>query len=444
MVAKQLQADGGRVQHNDPKAPHYLSARTSNPSVGLGRTTVPWSGMHGGFRSPQPMPAFQVEHGTLAPGDTLTLVYGDRQGGSEGWLQQTFATDESMLPIYIDFDGSGHFLTPRWPSYEIAGDSAAGVTAVVPSILSPGEAFDLSIRWEDDAGNRATGTMPTATVTLDGEHFRSIGGGEGAVRAVRSIALDREGVYRFRVASADGRIETLSNPVGFAGTLPTASTGAKPIPIPGWPRARVRSAAPTDSPREDARLDFMGLSEHDIWLDDAEWQAMRQAVKRNTVPGTFVAFLGYEWTLRRQWGGHHNVFFRSPGSMRVGAQQAPTLTGLYEGLRAKYGTKDVLIIPHAHQAGDWRTSDPEMETMIEIMSMHGTFEWFGNYYLRQGHQVGFLAASDDHRSRPGYSWTSSRQPNSSLSQFGAWQRFRRRKRQLTGFSTRSSGARPTR
>ena len=89
---------------------------------------------------------------------------------------------------------------------------------------------------------------------------------------------------------------------------------------------------------------------------------MRQAVKTNTVPGEFVAFLGYEWTLRRQWGGHHNVFFRKPDSMRVGAQKAPTLTGLYEGLRAKYGTRDVLIIPHAHQAGDWRTNDPEMET----------------------------------------------------------------------------------
>jgi hypothetical protein len=33
--------------------------------------------------------------------------------------------------------------------------------------------------------------------------------------------------------------------------------------------------------------------------------------------------------------------------------------------------------------------------------MHGTFEWFGNLYLQNGYELGFIAASDDHRSKPG-------------------------------------------
>ena len=418
MVARQLQADGGRLQHDDPTAPHYVSARTSNPNVSLGRTTFPWVGMHGGFRAPAQMPTFQVERGTLRKGDSLTLVYGDRTGGSEGWRQQTFATDESMLPIYIDLDGSGHFLTPRWPSYEILGNTVEGVSAIAPSIVKPGEAFELSIRWEDAAGNRATGSMPDAEVSLNGAGFRSLDGGTEAIRRIESIAIANAGVYRFRVKTSDGRIDVLSNPLWVRENPPYRLYWGETHTHTGMAEGQGSIGRSYRFAREDARLDFMGLSEHDIWLDDREWGAMRQAVEVNTVPGRFVAFLGYEWTLRRQWGGHHNVFFRSPNSMRVGAQKAPTLSGLYEGLRAQYGTDDVLIIPHAHQAGDWRTNDPEMETMVEIMSMHGTFEWFGNYYLRQGHQVGFLAASDDHRSRPGYSWTSSRQPNSSLSQFG--------------------------
>ena len=174
MAAKQLQMDGGYPQNQDPDGPHYVSATTSNPRVTLGATTTPWSGMHGGFRSAREMPSFQVERGTLATGDTVTLVYGDRQGGSEGWKQQTFATDEAMLPIYIDLDGSGNFLTPRWPAYEIVGNSVAGVTAVGPSIVKPGEEFDLAIRWEDRSGNRATGLIPDATVSLNGEAFRSL------------------------------------------------------------------------------------------------------------------------------------------------------------------------------------------------------------------------------------------------------------------------------
>ena len=418
MAAKQLQFDGGWPQNQDPRAPHYLSATTSNPGVRLGPTAVPWTGMHGGFRAPRPMPAFQVEQGTLETGDTVTLIYGNREGGSEGWRQQTFATDESILPIYIDIDGSGRFLTPRWPAYAVVGNAAEGVTAVAPSIVKPGEAFELSIRWEDGSGNRATGRMPAAEVSLNGEPFRSLEEGTDPIVRIQSIRLEDEGVYRFRVASGDGRIEALSNPVWVRRNPPYRLYWGETHTHTGMAEGQGSIGRSYRFAQEDARLDFMGLSEHDIWLDDAEWQAMRRAVRDNTVPGEFVAFLGYEWTLRRQWGGHHNVFFRSPDSVRVGAQAAPTLTGLYEGLREKYGTKDVLIIPHAHQAGDWRTNDPEMETMIEIMSMHGTFEWFGNYYLRQGHQVGFLAASDDHRSRPGYSWTSSRQPNSSLSQFG--------------------------
>ena len=418
MVAKQLQADGGYVQNSDPDGPHYLSASTSNPAVKLGNTSVPWTGMHGGFRAPMGMPSFKVESGTLETGDTVTIVYGDRSEGSEGWRMQTFATDQAMLPIYIDLDGSGNFLTPRWPGFEVLGNRAAGVTAVVPSIVAPGEEFDLSIRWEDDSGNRATGAMPGATVTLNGERFRRLDADGDAVQLIEAIRLDDEGVYRFQVTSSDGRIEALSNPVWVRKDPPYRLYWGETHTHTGMAEGQGSIVRSYRFAREDARLDFMGLSEHDIWLDDLEWQTMRRAVESNTVPGEFVAFLGYEWTLRRQWGGHHNVFFRSPDAARVGAQVAPTLTGLYEGLRSKYATEDVLIIPHAHQAGDWRTNDPEMETMIEIMSMHGTFEWFGNYYLRQGHQVGFLAASDDHRSRPGYSWTSSRQPNSSLSQFG--------------------------
>jgi hypothetical protein len=85
----------------------------------------------------------------------------------------------------------------------------------------------------------------------------------------------------------------------------------------------------------------------------------------------------------------------------VPLQDAGRLPDLYAGLRREVAAKDELVIPHAHMAADWNQSEPEMERLAEIYSMHGTFEWFGNRYLRKGWEVGFVGASDDHRAQPG-------------------------------------------
>ena len=78
------------------------------------------------------------------------------------------------------------------------------------------------------------------------------------------------------------------------------------------------------------------------------------------------------------------------------------MSDLYAGLRTGNDPKDVVVIPHAHQAGNYRMGDPKLQPLVEIMSQHGTFEWFGRMYLQHGQQVGFIAASDNHLSQPGY------------------------------------------
>jgi len=103
----------------------------------------------------------------------------------------------------------------------------------------------------------------------------------------------------------------------------------------------------------------------------------------------------------------------------VSTHRAPVLSMLYQQLREENDSKDVLIIPHAHQLADWRMSDVATEQLVEIMSTHGTFEWFGQRYLEQGHRVGFVGASDDHVGHPGYApgrGYGARRSN--LSQFG--------------------------
>ena len=418
MVARQLQSDSGPIQTDNPGGDNYLSARTSNPNVTLAKTKTPLSGMHGGFRGAVPLPSFTLEKGNLNRGETITIVYGDKSGGSEGYKQQSFESKQVMLPIYVDLDGSGNFLTPAWPGYELVGGAATGVSVIVPSVLEPGEEFDISIRWEDKIYNRATNGIPAATVSIDGQSFRDLPADGPALQTLSGAKADREGVLRVEVKSADGKISALSNPLWVRDNPPFRVYWGETHTHTAMAEGQGTIDASYTYGRDDARLDFMGISEHDTWIDDGEWRNMQQAVDRYTVQGKFIALLGYEWTVARAYGGHHNIFFRSNKSQRVGKQLAPTLSSLYEGLRERYNTRDVLSIPHAHQAGDWRQSDPDIENFIEIMSMHGTFEWFGNYYLRNGHQVGFVAASDDHRSKPGYSSVSGTSSSTPLQQFG--------------------------
>ena len=159
-----------------------------------------------------------------------------------------------------------------------------------------------------------------------------------------------------------------------------------------------------------ARLDFLSLSEHDIWMDDSEWRKLQELVEEYRIEGEFTTILGFEWTSRSPLGGHHNVFFRdTPSRSRVPNQKAPLLDELYAGLRRENSTDDVLIIPHAHQPGDWTNSDPDLERLVEIQSGHGTFDWFGNKYLQNGFEVGFIGASDNHNGHPGYSGIGNRQ-----------------------------------
>ena len=415
LIGRQYMSNGGPMQTADPAAPNYVSIKSSNSAARFEKLNIPFAGMHGGFRGAVPIPAFRLRGASLKPGDTVTVTYGDRTGGSPGMRMQSYAVNHLLYPVYVDLEAKGVYLTLDWPSFAVQGKAAEAVRVIAPSVVKPGEVFEIAVRTEDRLWNRASGGAPAYEVREDGKTVASIAASRDAVTVVGNLKLDQPGVHRFEAVAADGRLRATSNPVWVE---------AEPARRIYWGETHAHTGMAEGQGtvedfyrfgREDARLDFLGLSEHDMYLDDFEWKSMRAAVERYTEPGKFVAFLGYEWTSQRPAGGHHNVFFRSPQGRPAPVQQNFSLSRLYQGLRAANQPRDVLVIPHAHQAGDWRRSDPDLERLVEVMSMHGTFEWFGNYYLRNGYEIGFVAASDDHRTRPGLSGTMSQGP---LAQMG--------------------------
>ena len=402
VLAKHFMANFGDWQTAEPTKPNYVSISANNDKVSFVATAIPMTGMHGGFRTQRETLTFRLASGTLESGDVVTITYGDTSQGSPGMRMPTFSSDRMPLPIYVQFHRQGQPMSLPIQPVQVIGGVIAGVHGFAPSIVKPDEIFQFSVRAQDQFFNRARGAIPNWEVLLEDNVWLSVTT-TGAITVV-DASIAEPGIYYPTIRSSDGTIVGKSNPILvtdedrpriFWGDTHGHSGFAEGI---GTPERFMTWA------RDDARLDYVTHSEHDIWMDDFEWEVLRENVINYTEEGKFIAYLGYEWTVYGPAGGHHNVLFRSPRDrVRVPSQFFPTLSKLYHGLRNAADSRDVVVIPHAHQAGDYRLSDPELEPLIEIMSQHGNFEWFGRMYLDQGHQVGFTAASDNHLSQPGYS-----------------------------------------
>lgn len=402
-VARHFNANFGPFQTDDPTGEGYITIATSDSDAVFTVDEIMASGPHGGFRAPQPAIVFRLTDGALDPGETVTITYGDTGGGGPGLRLPSTSGARMPLPLYVDLDGSREWRPLPIQPFVVTGTEVAGVHGFAPSVVAPGEAFELSVRAEDRFYNRATGSVPAFDVLVDGELVASTPAG-GEPITVLELALAETGAHFVTLRSSDGAVTGEANPILVAedpalriywGETHAHSGQAEGI---GTMEFFMRFA------RDDARLDFITHSEHDIWLDAGEWEQMRETSAAFDDPGRFIPYLGWEWTRNRRQGGHHNVLFRTVSDQElVSSLQFPTLSLLYQELNARYDADDVLIIPHAHQPGDYRQSDTLLEPLIEMMSMHGTFEWFMRAYLSRGHQVGLIAASDDHLSHPGYS-----------------------------------------
>ncbi len=414
--------DGGRLQFDDPSAMNYVTASTSNGA----RLRLYWE-PYGHQRPWNKALRVSVEGGYMRCGDTITIVYGDRSGGSPGYRLQTFCESSFVFKVLVDPCATGHFLPlPQSPSISVVAGKPHLWKAVLPSLRRPGETFSLGLKAEDLWGN-PTGEFDgrlllEASEAIEGQpEFVDAVAGNRAM-TIGGLKCDREGVVRIRLLDQDRNTLACSNPLviqngpvsAFWGDLHGQSgetVGINPI------REYFEFA------RDLAFLDVTSHQANDFQVKNSFWSQINALSRKLDVAGEFVVFPGYEWSGNTPVGGDHNVFFRHEDRQirrsshalladrsDIGTDVA-TSGQLFDALQGE----DCVVYAHVggRPADISLAHDPLLRTAVEVHSDWGTFEWIMTDSFDLGYRVGLVCNSDGHKGRPGASYPGA-------SEFGAF------------------------
>jgi uncharacterized protein DUF3604 len=393
-----------RPQTTDPAAEAFVSFKVESKTAQTETATGQIFGIFGSIFAAVPLPALRITSGALKQGDKVIITLGDTSRGGPGYRPPSRDSDEFPLLVAADFTGDGTMVPAARVTMPVFGDAAMFINAVVPSVVAVNEPFAVRLRVEDQYWNPATFAGGKFNVSLNGKATGEINVVAGKYTGqLDGVKVPLEGGYKFDVTSADGRFTCKSNPVLVERNPQQRIYWGELHGHSGWEEGVGTVPRYYEFARDVAYLDFASLTGHDLFLSQRGWDEIRRETEKANRTGQFVAYMGYEWTQQFRNGGHHNVFFKTDKGNYVTRWEAPKPNQLYEKLRAIDSTDNVLIIPHAHEPADWNYNDAEMERLVEIFSMHGSFEYFGQRFLKRGYRMGLVAASDDHTGHPGYS-----------------------------------------
>ncbi|GAB4325526.1 MAG: hypothetical protein Kow0069_31570 [Promethearchaeota archaeon] len=357
----------------------------------------------------------------------------------------------------------------------VANNEKATLWVKVPSVVAPGEEFDVHVQaW--DAYERLAGEYDgEVSFSLESYAFdkdpRPLDPGSVAwwvsepVARFTSNFVWRGAKAAYQVPGADNghhvtraRVDTpglhylvvtevatgrryWSNPFLVNDTW-AASSRVYWGDIHGHSYYSDGSGSPADVyrfGRDVALLDFMALTDHaeafptfvdaDPFGKFAKYQATTNAFND---PGRFATLVAMEWTplfpsARRYLApGHVNVYVRGSRLPYFSSFAQTDPDALYAHLRAKLDGSFLAWSHHTTRAdylSDFAYYDPQVNTMIEVYSCHGSSEFAGDEgdwnlfpmvhevdrpgfsvadLLRMGRRCGLMASSDGHDGRMGH------------------------------------------
>lgn len=407
--------DFGPVQFTDPKGQGYTTVEASNGAVletrwEFKRNIRPWS------RSLY----IGVVREFLAPGDTITIRFGDRRQGSPGIRVQTYCESEFEFRVLTDAIATYDYVAlPDSPKIRIVPGPGVRWHALLPTQVRAGEAFRLAMKIDDAWGNPTDRMDEEVRLVADGaiiglpERARILRGMFGAV--IEGLRVAEVGTVGLRVLDAAGAELARSNPLRIvAPDAPVvhywADTHGQSNETLGTNTAREYFIFGRDR----AHLDVMGHQANDFQITGAFWHELNTLTREFDQPGRFVCIPGYEWSANTAVGGDRNVHYRHEGetihrsshaqiadAADIGdeATDAHTAHALFEKLEGK----DCVVAAHVggRYADVTFAHDGRLETAVEVHSAWGTFEWILHDAFKMHYRVGILANSDGHKGRPG-------------------------------------------
>jgi hypothetical protein len=413
-VGSDSDSDWGDPQFHRPEEADFMTVKTSGRAV---LSTV----IEGGYLRRKLK--VTVHQHSLREGDEIIIVYGDRSLGGMGSRVQTFAEERRYFRVYVDSSGDGCFSeVPDPPFLQVIGGSTEGLSIIAPSQVVVKTPFSVVLRAMDGFGNpsykydgEVNFELQEGSLSLPKGHVFKME--EHGVHRFYGLTPLKPGVYRIIVKDDLKGIEGVSNPIL-----------CQPKPeeynlywgdLHGQVGLAEKISEYFKFPRDISVLDFASHQRNDHEVSKGDWEETMRVVKEYNEPGSFVAFLGFEWSgessvggdhniyyleddqpIRREWsgessvGGDHNIYYleddqpirRSGHEMVKDKSDIDTdLLHIQDVYRAFQG-KRILIVPHVGgRPADLSFHDPTLEPVIEVHSTHGTFEWFLREALKRGY-----------------------------------------------------------
>ena len=407
-----------RSQAVFPERRGYVTAETS------GAAEVE---LHVNSRDPQHTHALAsavVREHTLEAGDEIVFRFNDRSAGAPGEMVYPNVT-AMALHVGLDADGAGvfHELADSPLTINIvAGSEPARYLVLAPTSVEAGAGHSVRIVALDRCGNLAPTTAadlelraPSCTGLPKRSFLSPLDGGRHTFEGVDFEA----GVHRIKVFDRQRDLCNASNPI-VSEPDPEYQVYWGDLHNHCYDDSLWLDLNATTDPdynyrygRDVSKLDFCALNFH-LYLEngfneqDQAWRRLQEAAARYHEPGRYVTFSGFE---THGFGGDRCMILNTDlapeldlrdlygTNTRRHLESAADLERMFEAA-AELGAMVTCHVGGTPANLDFH--DARVQWSIEVASMHGNFEWFGQRAVRRGLRVGFHGSSDGHVQTPGH------------------------------------------